>query len=157
MFFGRKAGIVIVWCRFQPFSITAFSPCGNYLAAVAGGDICVWDINLQTQLECFKHERGYSVTALAWNPKVRGEIAYCDVRGQLGTIENCVPADGVPRSVPEIGEKVPFSNLKVELHLLFLPLAYCLSLRSSQSVERDTSYLSSLSLIPLVFMRRYRL
>jgi len=81
-----------VWCS-QDFSICTFSPCGNYLAGcTTGGDICVWNVNLQTCVMYTRHDRGYSICGLAWNPSGNGEIAYCDVMGQLGTIEDCIPA-----------------------------------------------------------------
>lgn len=77
----------------QDFSISAFSPCGNYLAGcTSGGDICVWNVNLQTCVMSTRHDRGYSICGLAWNPSGNGEIAYCDVMGQLGTIEECIPS-----------------------------------------------------------------
>jgi hypothetical protein len=38
-----------------------------------------------------RHDRGYSICGLAWNPSGNGEIAYCDVMGQLGTVEDCIP------------------------------------------------------------------
>lgn len=75
----------------QDFSISAFSPCGNYLAGcTSGGDICVWNLNLQTCIMSTRHDRGYSICGLAWNPSGNGEIAYCDVMGQLGTVEGCI-------------------------------------------------------------------
>ncbi|XP_069678187.1 WD repeat and HMG-box DNA-binding protein 1 [Periplaneta americana] len=76
----------------QDFSISAFSPCGNYLAGCTStGDVCVWNVNLQTCVMNIKHDRGYSICALAWNPSGNGEIAYCDIMGQLGTLEDCIP------------------------------------------------------------------
>jgi len=55
----------------------------------------VWNVNLQTCIMYTRHDRGYSICGLAWNPSGNGEIAYCDVMGQLGTIEDCiVPASG---------------------------------------------------------------
>jgi len=38
-----------------------------------------------------RHDRGYTICGLAWNASGNGEIAYCDVMGQLGTIEDCIP------------------------------------------------------------------
>jgi hypothetical protein len=52
----------------------------------------VWNVNLQTCVMSIRHDRGYSICGLAWNPSGNGEIAYCDVMGQLGTLENCIPA-----------------------------------------------------------------
>ncbi|XP_021932631.1 WD repeat and HMG-box DNA-binding protein 1 isoform X1 [Zootermopsis nevadensis] len=77
----------------QDFSISAYSPCGNYLAGcTSGGDICVWNVNLHTCVMSTRHDRGYRICGLAWNPGGNGEIAYCDVMGQLGTIEDCIPS-----------------------------------------------------------------
>jgi chromosome transmission fidelity protein 4 len=50
----------------------------------------VWNVNVQTCVMNTRHDRGYSVCGLAWNPSGIGEIAYCDVMGQLGTIEGCI-------------------------------------------------------------------
>ena len=38
-----------------------------------------------------QHERKLTITALAWNPKVRGQLAYCDMHGQLGAFDNVIP------------------------------------------------------------------
>nr|CAD7397514.1 unnamed protein product [Timema cristinae] len=79
---------------FSEFSIVTFSPCGKYLAGCTiGGDICVWDIK---QESCVMHEiikNKSQVCALAWNPSVSGELGYCDLTGQLGTIEGCIPVE----------------------------------------------------------------
>ncbi|KAJ9590981.1 hypothetical protein L9F63_015987 [Diploptera punctata] len=75
------------------FSITMFSPCGKYLAASsAGGDICVWRTNEESCMTYVRHDRGFTICGLAWNPSGNKEIAYCDIMGQLGTVEDCVPA-----------------------------------------------------------------
>jgi hypothetical protein len=50
----------------------------------------VWNVNLQTCVMNTRHDRGYSICGLAWNPSGNGEIAYCDVMGQLGTVEDCI-------------------------------------------------------------------
>lgn len=50
----------------------------------------MWNVNLQTCVMNTRHDRGYSICGLAWNPSGNGEIAYCDVMGQLGTVENCI-------------------------------------------------------------------
>lgn len=93
---------------FQPFSLTAFSSCGNYLAAVAHSVICIWDMNNFKTLTNFTHERGHKICGLQWNPSVTGEVAYCDVMGQLGTIESLLPKAGTDGAktavaVPEVG------------------------------------------------------
>nr|CAD7427825.1 unnamed protein product [Timema monikensis] len=76
------------------FSIVTFSPCGKYLAGCTiGGDICVWDIKQEL---CVMHEvikNKNQVCALAWNPSGSGELGYCDLTGQLGTIEGCIPVE----------------------------------------------------------------
>lgn len=99
----------------DPFSITSFSPCGNYLAAVSHSMICVWDVNKFTPTTSFTHERGQKICGLEWNPKVPAELAYCDVMGQLGTIESLLPKVGVsdPKPVrPEVeSSSVPGSDI----------------------------------------------
>lgn len=91
----------------EPFSITAFSPCGSYLAAVSHSIICIWDVNRLTLLTTFTHERGQKICGLEWNPTVFGELAYCDVMGQLGTIEGAVPKAGVVEPKTKLSEKEP--------------------------------------------------
>lgn len=88
----------------EPFSLTAFSPCGNYLAAVAHSVICIWDINNFSKLTNFTHERGHKICGLQWNPSTTGEVAYCDVMGQLGTIENLLPQAGSVNAKPAPAE-----------------------------------------------------
>ncbi|PSN43420.1 WD repeat and HMG-box DNA-binding protein 1 [Blattella germanica] len=73
------------------FSIATFSPCGEYLAGCTiGGDICVWNVNLQTSVGHVQHDRGYAICGMAWNPSGNGEMAFCDIMGQLGTVVGCV-------------------------------------------------------------------
>lgn len=84
----------------EPFSIAIFSPCGNYLAAVSSSIICIWDVNNFTELTSFTHERGHKICGIRWNPVVSGELAYCDVMGQLGTIESVLPKPGSLASKP---------------------------------------------------------
>ena len=38
-----------------------------------------------------QHDRGFKISSLTWNPTGNAEIAYCDVMGQFGTVENCIP------------------------------------------------------------------
>nr|CAD7402903.1 unnamed protein product [Timema poppensis] len=86
--------VIAVECSSKEFSIVTFSSCGKYLAGCTiGGDICVWDIK---QESCVMHEvikNKNQICALAWNPSGSGELGYCDLTGQLGTIEGCIPVE----------------------------------------------------------------
>ncbi|KAK3930770.1 WD repeat and HMG-box DNA-binding protein 1 [Frankliniella fusca] len=95
----------------EPFSITSFSPCGKYLAAVSHSIICVWDVKNFSLVTSFTHERGQKICGLEWNPKVEGELAYCDVMGQLGTIENLIPKDGAKANTKPIPPEIESSSV----------------------------------------------
>ncbi|CAG9135627.1 unnamed protein product [Plutella xylostella] len=67
-----------------------FSPCGEYLAAsTVAGQIAVWGLLEGNCIGVIEHPTSHNVSALAWNPKGNGVIAYCDVAGQLGMLVNC--------------------------------------------------------------------
>lgn len=74
------------------FTIVSFSACGTYIAAATiGGEICVWNVNNHSCIMHINHDQNITICGLVWNPSGNGELAYCDVNGQLGTIEECIP------------------------------------------------------------------
>lgn len=73
------------------FSIALFSPCGQYLCgSTVCGEICIWDVNSGACISYTQHHRGYAICAMAWNPSQNGTLAFCDVTGQLGSVDGCV-------------------------------------------------------------------
>ncbi|KAH0620252.1 hypothetical protein JD844_020350 [Phrynosoma platyrhinos] len=69
-------------------NVVAWSPCGQYVAGGSiDGRIAIWNMDTQECLERVKHEKGYTICGLAWHPK-GGQIAYTDMEGNLGLIEN---------------------------------------------------------------------
>ncbi|KAK5644872.1 hypothetical protein RI129_006172 [Pyrocoelia pectoralis] len=73
------------------YSIVQFSPCGELMAgATQDGSLVVWHITSQNVVGVTKHPKSISICSIAWNPKGNGEIAFCDVQGQLGIITNCL-------------------------------------------------------------------
>ncbi|XP_049875326.1 WD repeat and HMG-box DNA-binding protein 1 [Pectinophora gossypiella] len=71
-----------------------FSPCGQYLAgSTVAGQIAVWEVQSGTCMGIIEHPTSHNVSAMAWNPKGNGVLAYCDVAGQLGTLVNCYGKD----------------------------------------------------------------
>ncbi|XP_013197193.2 WD repeat and HMG-box DNA-binding protein 1 [Amyelois transitella] len=71
-----------------------FSPCGEYLAgSTIAGQIAVWEVQSGTCMGIIDHPTSHNVSAMAWNPKGNGVLAYCDVAGQLGTLVNCYGKD----------------------------------------------------------------
>ncbi|XP_059050858.1 WD repeat and HMG-box DNA-binding protein 1 [Achroia grisella] len=71
-----------------------FSPCGQYLAgSTVAGQIAIWEVQTGTCLDVVEHPTSHNVSAMAWNPKGNGVLAYCDVAGQLGTLINCYGKD----------------------------------------------------------------
>ncbi|CAI5764819.1 repeat and HMG-box DNA-binding 1 [Podarcis lilfordi] len=78
----------------QPFNVVAWSPCGQYLAAGSvGGWIVIWNVETQECLERVKHDKSYTICGLAWHPK-GGQVAYTDMEGNLGLLENVCDVDG---------------------------------------------------------------
>uniref|UniRef100_A0A670HTC5 WD repeat and HMG-box DNA-binding protein 1 n=1 Tax=Podarcis muralis TaxID=64176 RepID=A0A670HTC5_PODMU len=78
----------------QPFNVVAWSPCGQYLAAGSvGGWIVIWNVDTQECLERVKHDKSYTICGLAWHPK-GGQVAYTDMEGNLGLLENVCDVDG---------------------------------------------------------------
>ncbi|XP_077569756.1 WD repeat and HMG-box DNA-binding protein 1 [Stigmatopora nigra] len=71
----------------QPINVTAWSPCGQFLAAASvGGFITFWDVESKLCVERQKHEKGFTVCSLAWHPS-GSQIAYTDNEGHLGLLE----------------------------------------------------------------------
>ncbi|XP_057707221.1 WD repeat and HMG-box DNA-binding protein 1 [Corythoichthys intestinalis] len=76
----------------QPINVTAWSPCGQFLAAASvAGFITVWDIESKLCVERQKHEKGFTVCSLAWHPS-GSQIAYTDTEGHLGLLESFSPS-----------------------------------------------------------------
>ncbi|XP_065173961.1 LOW QUALITY PROTEIN: WD repeat and HMG-box DNA-binding protein 1 [Atheta coriaria] len=72
------------------FSIVTFSPSGSYIAASStAGDICIWNIETLTLTGRVKHPNDTIITALCWNPKENGELAFSDAEGYIGLAINC--------------------------------------------------------------------
>ncbi|KAJ8308558.1 hypothetical protein KUTeg_013432 [Tegillarca granosa] len=71
------------------FSLAVLSPNATQLAVGStDGHLLVFDINSKTVVERYKHPKGFTLTSLAWNPQVEGQIAFCDKEGQLGLLED---------------------------------------------------------------------
>ncbi|KAL4716859.1 hypothetical protein ACJJTC_012670 [Scirpophaga incertulas] len=84
-----------------------FSPCGQYLAgSTVAGQIAVWEIETGNSLGIVDHPTSHNVSAMAWNPKGNGVLAYCDVAGQLGSLVNCYGKDSHVQEDVEMVERV---------------------------------------------------
>ncbi|XP_062974254.1 WD repeat and HMG-box DNA-binding protein 1 [Elgaria multicarinata webbii] len=90
----------------QTLNVVAWSPCGQYVAAGSiGGCIVIWNVDTQECLERVKHEKGYTICGLAWHPK-GGQIAYTDMEGNLGLLENVCAVVG-KKSDPKLQAPTP--------------------------------------------------
>nr|XP_057932990.1 WD repeat and HMG-box DNA-binding protein 1 isoform X1 [Doryrhamphus excisus] len=71
----------------QPINVVAWSSCGQFLAAASvGGFILVWNVSSKLCVERHKHEKGFTVCAVAWHPSGT-QIAYTDTEGCLGLLD----------------------------------------------------------------------
>ncbi|KAM5130000.1 WD repeat and HMG-box DNA-binding protein 1 [Mantella aurantiaca] len=72
----------------QPVNVVTWSPCGQYIVAGSvDGCIAAWNVGTRACLERVKHEKGFTICALAWHPKLP-QVAYTDNEGNLGLLEN---------------------------------------------------------------------
>lgn len=70
------------------YSVLSMSPDGQFLVAGCyNGNILVFNVTTKTCVDRYKHENGFTITSLAWNPNGKPEIAFCDREGQLGMLE----------------------------------------------------------------------
>ncbi|KAK4305527.1 hypothetical protein Pmani_022588 [Petrolisthes manimaculis] len=82
----------------ETLSIVTASPCGKFLAASSTkGDIVVWDVATKGTVIVEKHPKALNISGLKWNPSGKSEIAFVDINGQFGTIENVVEVDYRPK------------------------------------------------------------
>ncbi|KAM9294381.1 WD repeat and HMG-box DNA-binding protein 1 [Gastrophryne carolinensis] len=77
----------------QALNVVTWSPCGQYIVAGSiDGCIVAWNVSTKTCLERVKHDKGFTICALAWHPKLP-EVAYTDNEGNLGLLENVCQGD----------------------------------------------------------------
>ncbi|GJQ71634.1 hypothetical protein Trydic_g11333 [Trypoxylus dichotomus] len=100
------------------FSIVQYSPCGNFLAAASEhGDVVIWDIPSQAVINCSQNQTSTAICAMVWNPLGNGEIAYCDIQGQLGIITNCISTLQISSAINETTDEnaeVDFGDIQFE-------------------------------------------
>ncbi|KAF9801546.1 hypothetical protein SFRURICE_015040 [Spodoptera frugiperda] len=92
-FTHNLASILICFIKCA-ISQCVFSPCGQYLAgSTVAGQVAVWEIGSGACIDITTHPTSHNVSAMAWNPKGNGVLAYVDVMGQLGMLVNCYGKD----------------------------------------------------------------
>lgn len=80
--------------------MTAVSSCGGFIACgCRDGVVVVWDAVSRSTVLTEKHPKSLSICGLAWNPSGKKELAFVDVEGQFGTLENVIDQDYKPKSV----------------------------------------------------------
>lgn len=70
------------------YTVCSFSHCGKFIAAgSSSGEISIWNFTDESKLKGeYSGEDNHSITTLEWNPKNNGELAFCDVDGQLCSV-----------------------------------------------------------------------
>ncbi|KAK7103194.1 WD repeat and HMG-box DNA-binding protein 1-like [Littorina saxatilis] len=69
-------------------NVLSLSPDGHHIAAgCIDGVIAVVDWQKRKVVKKHRHERGLTITSLAWNPSNKHHVAFCDGEGQLGLLE----------------------------------------------------------------------
>ncbi|XP_022906813.2 WD repeat and HMG-box DNA-binding protein 1 [Onthophagus taurus] len=98
------------------FSIVQYSPCGKFIAAAAiKGEIIVWAVESQEVVEFSQHSSSKAVCALAWNPLGNGEIAFCDIEGELGVVTDCTANTTLKAdNKSDVGNDVDFGDIQFD-------------------------------------------
>ncbi|XP_068110818.1 WD repeat and HMG-box DNA-binding protein 1 [Hyperolius riggenbachi] len=82
----------------QTVNVVTWSPCGQFLIAGSiDGCIVAWNVATKACLERVKHEKSFSICALAWHPTLP-QVAYTDNEGNLGLLENVCQGAAKPTS-----------------------------------------------------------
>ncbi|KAG7162954.1 WD repeat and HMG-box DNA-binding protein 1-like [Homarus americanus] len=81
-------------------SVTTVSPCGRFIAAAClDGVIIVWNTTTYQTVMTEKHPKALAVCGLAWNPTGKKELAFVDIDGQFGTVENVTYGDNTSAAI----------------------------------------------------------
>nr|CAB3267679.1 WD repeat and HMG-box DNA-binding protein 1-like [Phallusia mammillata] len=73
------------------FQCCAFSLCGRFVAGgTADGWIVVWDAETQECVRTQQSPHKASICSIAWNPQENNSLAFSDVHGQIGVLDNVV-------------------------------------------------------------------
>lgn len=74
--------------------MAAISPCGRFIAgACRDGVIVVWDATSYQTVLTEKHPKSLAICGMVWNPSGKKELAFVDIDGQFGTVENIIDGD----------------------------------------------------------------
>lgn len=70
------------------YCVCSISPCGIYVAAGSSkGEVTLWHLTSKSRLKGpYQGEDVYAICSIAWNPANNGELAFCDLDGQLSTV-----------------------------------------------------------------------
>lgn len=103
----------------ETVSIVSISECGKFVAgACKDGAIAVWDVNNNQTILVEKHPKGKTISGMAWNPKAgKKELAFVDIDGQFGTVENIVDATykSAPGADTGVGSNSTFPPMDVDM------------------------------------------
>ncbi|XP_045610408.1 WD repeat and HMG-box DNA-binding protein 1 [Procambarus clarkii] len=96
----------------ETVSVCGVSSCGRFIAAAClDGVVVVWNAISYQLITAEKHPKSLAICGLAWNPSGKKELAFVDIDGQLGTVENIIEGENTPAVVSGDGASEVQSGL----------------------------------------------
>ncbi|KAL9701191.1 hypothetical protein quinque_004632 [Culex quinquefasciatus] len=98
------------------FSRCAFSPRGDYVAAVTErGDIAIWEYKTEQLIEGeVAATEPHPIIGLAWHPKNNGELVICDDQGQVGEVKDVFESLDDGNDLMEMAEREANGDMELD-------------------------------------------